>query len=224
MDGSGLDPVRARRLYDRIGQAYDLASLVEGRARQTALQMLQVESGQRVLNAGSGTGRGSAAIEERLPPGAALYSTDLSTTMTRLSASRTSSPVLISDITRTPFRQGAFDWIWSAFVLDLLPVDTVQQALLEFRRILAPGGRLLLISMTDGVDSLSRTVMGAWRAVYRLHPYLCAGCRPLDLAALIQQAGMSAEQTQVVVQLGFPAQVLLAQSGLAPQAALHAAA
>lgn len=223
MGGRSLDPARTRRLYDRIGRAYDLASLAESRARRTALDLLKIEPGDRILNVGCGTGLGSSAIEDRLPAGAALYSTDLSPSMARLTGARTRSAVLIADIRWQPFRQGAFNWIWGAFVLDLLPAGTLPHVIRELNRALVPGGRLLLLSMSEGVDPFSRAVIAVWKALNRLNPSLCAGCRPLDLETLIPLAGLTIQQRQVIVQLGFPAQIILARADSAPQVAIDAA-
>lgn len=209
MDTRGLDSGSAGRLYGRIGRGYELASMAESRARDQALTHLHIKPGDRILNAGCGTGRGSQVIESRLPNDASLYSLDLAPRMAALTHQRVTSPVLISNLTRLPFPPRCFSWIWSAFVLDLLPQQAIRSALLEFERALKPGGRLILLSMTEGVDRLSRVVISAWNAVYDLHPYLCAGCRPLKLIDQVARTDMTVEESRTVVQWGFPAQVVL---------------
>lgn len=199
------------RLYDRLGRLYDLASLVEARARGIALGRLEPQPGARLLNVGCGTGLGSRQIEARLPPQASLISIDLSCTMVRLTKSRVASPVLQADLLHLPLLRKSVDWLWSAFVLDLLPATALEPALQEYRRVLDSRGRLFLLSMTGGVDPVSRTVIAIWEALYSIQPSLCAGCRPLDLCGTLEQIGFHILHQETVVQWGFPVQVLLAR-------------
>lgn len=210
MPSPGLNAQTAHRLYDRLGRAYDLASLVESRARAAALALMDPQPGDRILNVGCGTGLGSLQIETALPPGASLISTDLSTSMVRLTRTRVDSPVFQANLLYLPLQERSVDWVWSAFVLDLLPVPAIEPALQEYRRVLSSRGRLLLLSMTSGVDPLSRTVISVWETLYSIHPSLCAGCRPLELSETLHEIGFELLHQETVVQWGFPVQVLQA--------------
>jgi Methyltransferase domain len=104
---------------------------------------------------------------------------------------------------------GSFDRLFSAYLLDLLPSNDLAAQLAEFYRVLRPGGRLALVSLTESISLPSRLVIGAWKAAYRASPVLCGGCRPLRLAALAQAAGFHVIACEVVVQLGVPSEVLV---------------
>lgn len=209
-----------QRLYDRLGRLYDLAGLVEARAREIALARLEPQPGDRLLNVGCGTGLGSRRIEATLPPQASLISIDLSSTMVRLTRSRVASPVLQADLLHLPLLRKSVDWLWSAFVLDLLPATDLEPALQEYRRVLDSRGRLFLLSMTGGVDPVSRTVIAIWETLYSIHPSLCAGCRPRDLCGTLERMGFHILHQETVVQWGFPVQILLASRS--QPARLHA--
>jgi hypothetical protein len=93
-------------------------------------------------------------------------------------------------------------------MLDLLPLAEIPLVLSEFRRVLRPGGRLVLVSLTEGADLPSRLFVAGWKLVYRLDPRRLGGCRPLQLAGLLRGAGFAVER-RVVVQRGFPSELLV---------------
>ena len=105
---------------------------------------------------------------------------------------RRSSPALLAaaDIRRIPFPDGYFDAVYSAYVLDLLSQRDIRLALDELRRVLKPGGRIVIVSMT-------KPEQDRWIWLERLYRILPAGgqawllgaCRPVFLAAAMTEAG-----------------------------------
>jgi hypothetical protein len=69
----------------------------------------------------------------------------------------------------------------------------------------------VLVALTEGVDFPSRALVAVWKGLYAISPIACAGCRPLQLAALLEQAGFKQVQREVVVQLAMPSEILLAR-------------
>ncbi|MGE5222809.1 MAG: ubiquinone biosynthesis protein UbiE, partial [Omnitrophica WOR_2 bacterium] len=80
----------------------------------------------------------------------------------------------------------------------------------EFRRVLKDDGRVVLVALTEGVNFPSRLLMATWKALYKISPVACAGCRPLQLSALFKKAGFNQVQREVVVQLAMPSEIILA--------------
>ena len=109
-----------------------------------------------------------------------------------------------------PLPTASFDRVYSSYLLDLIPAADLPVLLGEVRRLLRPGGRAVFVSLTEGVDPLSRTVIGAWKLAYRIDPMLCGGCRPLELATIVADAGFAVREREVVVQAGLPSEVLAA--------------
>jgi ubiquinone/menaquinone biosynthesis C-methylase UbiE len=104
-----------------------------------------LSGGEHVLDAGSGAGHTALAFA---PHAAHVVSVDLSQAMLvqgeRLAAERGLANVEFrqADVESLPFADGAFDLVVSRYSAHHWP--NPQTALAEFRRLLRPGGRLLL--------------------------------------------------------------------------------
>ncbi len=210
MSEKALSPERARRIYDRIGRVYGLAESFGGRAKEMVLQGLSPEPGMRLIDVGAGTGRDLLRLQRAVTPGGRVIAVDVSMVMLRLTRARSKAPVCQADARRLPFAHETFDGLCCTYVLDLLPQGDIPLALEAFRRVLKPGGRLALASMTEGVTTLSRALISGWKTVYRLSPALCAGCRPLRLAPVVRAAGFEILTREVLVEFGFPSEVVVA--------------
>jgi len=200
----------ARRFYDRLGAGHDWAEFYESRAKQQALSRLELNAGQQVLNVGVGTGRAHAKIQEAVGPDGLALGLDLSRVMLRLTRQRTTAPVCAADGRHLPFSSASFDHLFSSYVLDLIPAGDLPRLLAEFHRVLKAGGRLALVSLTEGSTPISRTLMGLWKTIYRLSPYLCGGCRPVQLSDQVRSTGFRQVRREVVVQLGVPSEIITA--------------
>lgn len=209
-----ISPDEARRIYDRLGGGLDRAERFEGRAKALALGLLAATPGERVLHVGVGTGAEHAALHRAVAPAGLVVGCDLSRGMLELTRARADTPLCEGDAARLPFQAGSFDRAFTAYMLDLIPLAAIPTVLAELRRVLRPGGRLVLVSLTEGVDVPSRVFVAGWKLAYRLGPQRLGGCRPLELAALLGRAGFAVER-QVVVQRGFPSEVLSGTTGAA---------
>ncbi len=202
----------AQQFYDRLGAGHDAAEIYEGRAKRRGLTLLQLVPGRRMLNVGVGTGKEHALIQAKLAPGGTAFGLDLSPVMLRLAQSRTGAPLCRADACLLPLATASVDALFSSYVLDLLPLLLLPDLLADFRRILKPGGRMVLVSLTEGINLPSRTLVSVWKAAYAISPAACGGCRPLQLAPLVQEAGFNNIQREVVVQLGIPSEIIVAEN------------
>ena len=141
----------AQRFYDRLGARHDWAEFYESKAKRQALQMLEVMPGQVVLNAGCGTGKDQHEIKAKVSPRGKVVGVDLSVVMARLTRQRTGASALQADVRLLPFAGGSFDRVFSSYVLDLICYDDLGSIMSEFWRVLHPGGRLVVLALTEGV-------------------------------------------------------------------------
>ncbi|HMO60418.1 MAG TPA: methyltransferase domain-containing protein [Roseiflexaceae bacterium] len=202
----------ARRIYDRLGTRLDRADRFEGQTRAVALDLLQATPGQHVLHVGVGTGATHAALQRCVGPTGLVAGCDLAYGMLNLTRRRADTPLCQGDAAWLPFGAQCFDRLFSSYVLDLLPLDDIPLVLAEFRRVVRPAGRIVLVSLTEGIDLPSRLFVAGWKLIYRLDPQRLGGCRPLQLSRLLGNTGCTVERC-VVLQHGFPSEVLV---GVAP--------
>ncbi len=204
-----IAPQQAQQFYDRLGARYDWTAFYEAEAKRRGLEALNLEAGQRLLNVGCGTGKTHQILQEAVAPAMAV-ALDLSLVMARLTTQRTGSPVCQATAWQLPLAGGSFDRLFCSYVLDLIPLQYLPGVLSEFQRVLAPGGRLVVIALTEGTTAASRALVAAWKAIYALAPVVCGGCRPLELTDLVKAAGFTQISRQVCLQLAVPSEIISA--------------
>ena len=132
--------------YDTFAEAYSAgneASLINGYYTRPAIVNLAGDvAGRRILDVGCGSGPTSAALRDR---GATVAGFDSSTKMVELARKRLGpdADLRIANLGHPlPYPDGAFDDVIAALVLHYLQDWTAPLA--ELRRILKPGGRLIV--------------------------------------------------------------------------------
>jgi len=139
-------PVASANDYDSFAEAYTAeteANLINGYYMRPAILDLAGDvAGRRILDAGCGSGPFSAALRDR---GAVVTGLDSSARMLELARLRLgpSADLRLADLGNPlPFGDGAFDDVVAALVLHYLQEWTAPLA--ELRRVLKPGGRLIV--------------------------------------------------------------------------------
>lgn len=167
-----------RALFDAIARRYDLANSVlsaglHRRWKREAVALAGLRPGERVLDAGTGTGDLAQLAAER---GAVVAAVDVSLEMLAVAGAKygasarteTAPEVQIAlaaagrmalaagDLEALPFRSGAFQVVLTGFTLR--HPTALDQALREFRRVLAPGGRLVILEFAHPPSPLVRAL------------------------------------------------------------------
>ena len=203
----------AQKFYDRIGSRYDWFEFYEGRAKEQAFEALELETGLKVLSVGVGTGKELAKINKEISPDGTAFGVDLSSEMCRLAKKRVGATICQADARQLPFHGQVYDRLYAGYVLDLLPYADLETLLKDFWDQLQSGGKLVILTLTEGVDIPSKTLVSLWKAVFNLSPAMCGGCRPLKLIEMVKRAGFSDIQRQVIVQAAVPSELI---SGFKP--------
>lgn len=206
--------LRLQSLYNALGSSYDWFTRFEVRARQTAWRQLDPQPGEHLLHVGCGPGREQTALHAAVQPQGAVVGIDLSIAMVRSAARRSQSPVCQADGANLPFAAESFDGLLCAYTLDLVQGELIPGWIAGFQRVLRTGGRLVLLSLTEGVDPFSRSLVSLWKGLYRLSPLACGGCRPLQLVQQVGAEGFQDIQRSVTIDWGVPSEVILAKKAL----------
>ena len=207
MQPARLDAARAIGQYDRLAPVYGLwTGLFESRATGRALELADVHEGEHVLEVAIGTG---GALRALVAKGAArTVGLDASSAMVKRARRRThgAAELLLGDCRSLPLADETFDLVFDAYLLDLLSEADMRKTLVEFHRVLRPGGRLVQVSMTqDG------PLIRLWDWIYARWPSLLGGCRSVETATLVEGAGFRDLRRELVRQMGFPSEVVVAR-------------
>lgn len=202
---------QAARIYDVLGRAYGLAERFEGRAKHRSLELLDVDAGLRVLEVGPGTGSTLRTLVEGVGPAGLAVGIDISPVMARLAKQRSEAPVVVGDARAMPFADQAFDRVFCSYVLDLIAPTELSRVLSECFRILRRGGIMVNVSLTEGTTGPSRAFVGTWKALYRVSPTLCAGCRPIRLRDEVRAVGFDPVHVETVVEWAVPSEIVAAR-------------
>ena len=170
--------------YDALARRYDRrwSFYIRESIRRT-LEHVALQPGQTLLDVGCGTGRLLAEVSTR-EPGAVLIGVDPSANMLEAARSRVPSTVRLLPGTAEviPVDSGAVDWLVSTSVFHY--VQDPFAARREFRRVLRPGGTLVLTDWSTDFPTMraqarwSKATETAVRHVYsamELQALLVAG-------------------------------------------------
>ncbi len=157
-----LDRQQIRRAFGRAAASYERHDALQRAVQQTLLERLDflLESPQRILDLGAGTGRGTAALKRRYPK-ARVIAVDLALPMlqqaSRHSHWRRRFDRVAGEATQLPFADHSIDLLHSNLCIQWC--DDLDALFAECVRVLRPGGFIAL--STFGPDTL-RELRAAW--------------------------------------------------------------
>ena len=218
--GSSLDSEREfagqiRGMFDRISGVYDLmnSAMTAGlhhRWRERAADRAELRPGDAALDACCGTGDFAFELAGRVAPGGYVVGSDFSESMLDVARRKaeqrgTPSPVRFEwgDALSLSYDDATFDAVTVGFgVRNLADLD---RGVAELARVLKPGGRLVILEITNPTRPPLSTFFSVW--FDRLVPVLgtLAGDRvaysylpesvkrfppPVGLAAIMDRAGL----------------------------------
>ena len=200
-------------VYTQTAPIYDLwGSLTETKARRRSLARAQIQDGMSILEVAIGTGLTFQEILMTNPNGQNV-GVDLTPAMLDKAKARlrklgmNNYQVAVGDAYDLKFADAQFDLVMNNYMFDLLPEKDFVSVLREFKRVLKPGGRLVLVNMTKGKHFYERF----WETVYKINPRWLGGCRGVLLSEPLQKAGFTDIAREAISQFGFPSEVISAR-------------
>jgi ubiquinone/menaquinone biosynthesis C-methylase UbiE len=145
---------RVRRLYSLIAGIYDLRLGTFLRWRKPAVEALQPESGDTVLDLACGTGLNLSHIVKHVGPAGRIIGLDYTRPMLtrarkKIARGRWMNVSLVEgDAANLPLATESCDGIICSYAMAIIP--EYRKAVTEAVRVLKPGGRLVLLEPNRG--------------------------------------------------------------------------
>lgn len=150
------DPRTAQHFWARYFAVYDTLNLAMPYQAMLATQveLLAPRPGDRVLDAGTGSGNLAAAL---VRTGAEVVGIDFCEPAIELARQKAPTARFgFGDLTRPlDFADGEFDLVACSAVLHVLSRDEQRTAMAELARVLRPGGRLVVTAFAHGFNALT---------------------------------------------------------------------
>ncbi len=200
-------------VYTSTAPIYDIwGAVTESKAREKAIARASIHDGESVLEVAVGTGLTFFEILKANPNGE-NEGIDLTPAMLEKARQRaaksgtTHYQLETGDAYNLNFPDHHFDLVMNNYMFDLLPEQDFLTVLAEFKRVLKPGGRLVLVNMTRG----ERFYEKFWEGVYNFNPHWLGGCRGVLLYDYLKSAGFQNIEREKLSQFGFPSEIISAK-------------
>ncbi len=208
--------VRTQATYDFLSRFYDvLSGSAEDQARQQAVELLNIQLGDILLEVGCGTGTAAIEMGGKVGPAGFVYGVDLSIKM--LSAAqkklqrkgmKTSVGLLSGDAVNLPLSSQSVTGVLMSFALELFPDEEITLVLSECKRVICQGGRLCVLSMSKCLPQARLLKPYMW-----MHDHFPAwiDCRPILLQQTLVRHGFEIVDARQDSLFGLPIEIVLAK-------------
>jgi demethylmenaquinone methyltransferase/2-methoxy-6-polyprenyl-1,4-benzoquinol methylase len=146
------------RYYDRVGTFLALGS--GQHYRRWTLERAGLHPGMAVLDVATGTGQMAREAARIVGPSGKIVGLDPSNGMLAEARKVATGPLVQGIGEELPFASERFDFVSMGFALR--HVSDLEAAFAEYRRVLKPGGRVLLLEITRPASGLGRRLAGIY--------------------------------------------------------------
>jgi demethylmenaquinone methyltransferase/2-methoxy-6-polyprenyl-1,4-benzoquinol methylase len=189
---------QTRAFYNKISSVYDLLSeRSEAPMRKAGLELLRARDGESVVEIGFGTGHSLVALAKAVGPKGTVFGLDLSDKMlqrAKLSLARFNllarTRLRCADATQLPYEANSMDALFMSFTLELFDTPEIPKVLRECKRVLRPGGRIVVVGMSK--DAEHDPLVGVFEWTHEHFPNFL-DCRPIYVRKALEKAGFKIE-------------------------------
>jgi len=197
--------------YNLISPIYDVFGIIlESKARARALDISGIRNGERILEVAVGTGLNFREILKLNPDGWS-DGIDISQRMLRRAEKRAvrtgvqNYRLQLGDSRALPFDDSSFDLLINQYMFDILPATEYTRIMREFKRVLKPDGRLVLVNTTLPEKARDRTL--EW--IFFVYPEAFSKCRGVQAEPYLEEFHFRDIRREYVVNLSYPSEVVL---------------
>jgi len=204
---------QTRAFYNKISGVYDLlADRSEAPVRRAGLELLKARAGEKVLEIGFGTGHSLVRLADAVGPHGQVLGLDLSDKMLAVATANVAKAgvgdrvrLRRGDAAHLPYADGALDAAFMSFTLELFDTPEIPAVLSECRRVLRPGGRIVVVGMSKegGRDPL----IAVFEWAHRHFPNFL-DCRPIFVQEALEAGGFSISKS-LTKRMWIPVEIVL---------------
>ncbi len=206
----------AKISYDRLSGWYDnLAGNSERKYKETGLRLLHVRKGEKVLEIGYGTGQCTVALARSVGTTGKVYGIDLSKGMYTVAMAKVAKAklterveLICEDASKLSYGDKSFDAIFISFTLELFDTPEIPIVLRQCQRVLCPGGRLCVVSMSK--SEKRNLMLDLYEWVHIKFPQT-VDCRPIYPVEALEETGFIIESVTKMSMYGLPVDIVLAR-------------
>lgn len=178
--------------WQQLAPLYDAQLALERPALRAAVRLAQPRGTDRVLDLGTGTGAFLRELLRVEPHPVEVVGVDSSEHMLARAARDLPGRVRLEqgDARALDLAPESFDLILSAYVLNVVSLADGLAIFAEAERLLAPGGRLVVVSAVAPPSFLARPYRWLWRALGKVWPSLFGSFRLVDPEDCIARNGL----------------------------------
>lgn len=202
-----------RAFYNRISRFYDLlAERTEAPVRELGLELLAVARGEKILEVGFGTGHCLVALARAAGREGRVFGIDLSDRMLEQARGileqeglEDQVELVCGDAANLPYGPASMDGIFMSFVLELFDTPEIPKVLRECRRVLRPGGRIVVVGMSK--DGAEGPLVRLFEWAHQHFPRFL-DCRPIFVRRALESGGFTVKES-VSKQMWVPVEIVL---------------
>jgi demethylmenaquinone methyltransferase/2-methoxy-6-polyprenyl-1,4-benzoquinol methylase len=195
---NALSQKQLKSVYNQVARRYDfqhgfLTARSDERGRRLVV-MKTVRQGDRVLDAGPGTGSTALLAAQKVGLQGKVTLFDRSVGMLAVARSKAVArglqdrvEVYTGDMVHLPFEDNSFDVVVTTY--SLCPLYDPARGILELYRVVQPGGRIGAAHSTEPENSVVRWLANQVESLVWYFPWLSLGCRSVSVLPVLEQAG-----------------------------------